>query len=72
MKRLPQFEQFPVIPQLRKWFIISCIVGMLSGLGSAPLLASLEWQLIGENLMYGRSPWQHLIFVKTLLVAPSF
>ena len=43
MKPLPQFEQFTVIPQLSKWFIISCIVGMLSGLGSAALLASLEW-----------------------------
>ncbi|MEG4812066.1 voltage-gated chloride channel family protein [Microcoleus sp. F8-D3] len=43
MKRIPQFEQFTVIPQLGKWFIISCIVGMLSGLGSAALLASLEW-----------------------------
>ncbi|MEG4037115.1 voltage-gated chloride channel family protein [Microcoleus sp. S36b_A4] len=43
MKRLPQFEQFTIIPQLSKWFIISCIVGMLSGLGSAALLASLEW-----------------------------
>ncbi|MEG4503185.1 voltage-gated chloride channel family protein [Microcoleus sp. F6_B4] len=43
MKALPQFQQFTVIPQLGKWFIISCIVGMLSGLGSAALLASLEW-----------------------------
>ncbi|MEG4032008.1 MULTISPECIES: hypothetical protein [unclassified Microcoleus] len=43
MKRRPQFEQFTIIPQLSKWFIISCIVGMLFGLGSAALLASLEW-----------------------------
>ncbi|MEG5038545.1 MULTISPECIES: voltage-gated chloride channel family protein [unclassified Microcoleus] len=43
MKSLPQLEQFTVILQLSKWFIISCIVGMLSGLGSAALLASLEW-----------------------------
>jgi len=43
MKPLPQFEQFIVIPQLSKLFIISGIVGILSGLGSATLLASLEW-----------------------------
>ncbi|MEG4119075.1 voltage-gated chloride channel family protein [Microcoleus sp. N9_B4] len=43
MKPLPQFEPFTIIPQLSKWFIVSCIVGMLSGLGSAALLASLEW-----------------------------
>jgi H+/Cl- antiporter ClcA len=43
MKRLPHFEQFIVIPQLSKLFIISCIVGILSGFGSATLLASLEW-----------------------------
>ncbi|MEG4458519.1 voltage-gated chloride channel family protein [Microcoleus sp. N9_A1] len=43
MKRLPQFEQLIVISQLSKLFIISCIVGILSGLGSAALLASLEW-----------------------------
>ncbi|MEG4440204.1 voltage-gated chloride channel family protein [Microcoleus sp. AT9_B5] len=43
MKALPQLQQLTVIPQLGKWFIISCIVGMLSGLGSAALLASLEW-----------------------------
>jgi H+/Cl- antiporter ClcA len=43
MKWFEQFEQFIALPQLSKWFIISCIVGILSGLGSAALLASLEW-----------------------------
>ncbi|AFY74314.1 chloride channel protein EriC [Synechococcus sp. PCC 7502] len=43
MKRLYQLRQFIVFSQLSKWFIISCIVGILSGLGSAVLLASLEW-----------------------------
>ncbi|MCW6052546.1 voltage-gated chloride channel family protein [Lyngbya sp. CCAP 1446/10] len=43
MKWFEKFEQFIALPQLSKWFIISCIVGILSGLGSAALLASLEW-----------------------------
>jgi len=43
MKWFEEFEQFIALPQLSKWFIISCIVGILSGLGSAALLASLEW-----------------------------
>ncbi|MDF0554274.1 voltage-gated chloride channel family protein [Kamptonema sp. UHCC 0994] len=43
MKRFEKFEQFIAIPQLSKWFIIACIVGILSGLGSAALLASLDW-----------------------------
>ncbi|MCL1471712.1 voltage-gated chloride channel family protein [Argonema antarcticum] len=43
MKPLPQFEQFFAFIQLSKWFIISCLVGILSGIGSAALLASLEW-----------------------------
>ena len=43
MKWFEQFEQFLALPQLSKWFIISCIVGIFSGLGSAALLASLDW-----------------------------
>lgn len=44
MQYLSQFKQFTtVILQLSKWFMIACIVGILSGCGSAALLASLEW-----------------------------
>lgn len=43
MKWFEQFEQLVALLQLSKWFIISCIVGIFSGLGSAALLASLEW-----------------------------
>jgi H+/Cl- antiporter ClcA len=43
MKHLFQLQQFVVFFQLSKWFLTSCIVGVLSGLGSAALLASLEW-----------------------------
>ncbi|MEG4012082.1 MULTISPECIES: voltage-gated chloride channel family protein [unclassified Microcoleus] len=43
MKWFEQFEQFIALVKISKWFIISCLVGILSGLGSAALLASLEW-----------------------------
>ena len=43
MKWFEQFEQFIALPQLSKWFIIYCIVGIHSGFGCAALLASLEW-----------------------------
>ncbi|NUN66993.1 voltage-gated chloride channel family protein (plasmid) [Pseudanabaena biceps] len=36
-------QKFIIFSQLSKWFIISGVVGILSGLGSAALLASLEW-----------------------------
>lgn len=43
MQCLNKFEQFIALPQLSKWFFIACLVGVLSGLGSAALLASLDW-----------------------------
>lgn len=43
IKRLAQTKQFMVFLQLSKWFVIACLVGILSGLGAAALLASLEW-----------------------------
>lgn len=43
MHKLRQLEQLVALPQLSKWLIISFIVGILSGIGSAILLASLEW-----------------------------
>lgn len=42
MKHL-RLEKLIVPSQLSKWFTISCVAGMLSGLGSAALLASLDW-----------------------------
>ncbi|BAZ41895.1 Cl- channel voltage-gated family protein [Calothrix sp. NIES-4101] len=43
MKKLSQLEQVVILPQLSKWLIISFVIGILSGIGSAVLLASLEW-----------------------------
>lgn len=43
MRRWRQLEQLIVLPQLIKWLIIAFIVGILAGIGSAALLASLEW-----------------------------
>lgn len=47
MKSLRQFKSFAVISQIIsqiiKWFVIASVVGLLSGLGSAALLISLEW-----------------------------
>lgn len=43
MNKLRQLEQLIALPQLSKWLIISFVVGILSGIGSAALLASLEW-----------------------------
>jgi H+/Cl- antiporter ClcA len=43
MKNYPHFEKLITLTQLSKWLIISFIVGILSGIGSAALLASLEW-----------------------------
>jgi H+/Cl- antiporter ClcA/PII-like signaling protein len=43
LNQLVQLEQFIALPQLSKWFIIACTVGILSGMGSAALLTSLEW-----------------------------
>jgi H+/Cl- antiporter ClcA len=43
MKRWYQLEQLVVFPQLIKWLVIAFVVGILSGIGSATLLASLEW-----------------------------
>lgn len=41
--RLNKLEQLVALPHLSKWFVISFVVGILSGCGSAALLASLEW-----------------------------
>jgi len=44
MKKLsPDFEKLITLTQLSKWLIISFIVGILSGIGSAALLVSLQW-----------------------------
>jgi H+/Cl- antiporter ClcA len=43
MARWYQVEQLTILPQLLKWLAIACLVGLLSGIGSATLLASLEW-----------------------------
>jgi H+/Cl- antiporter ClcA len=43
MKRWNQLEQLVILPQLIKWLVISFVVGIFSGIGSAALLASLEW-----------------------------
>jgi H+/Cl- antiporter ClcA len=43
MARWYQLEQLTILPQLIKWLAIACLVGLLSGIGSATLLASLEW-----------------------------
>ena len=42
-KLFKRFEQFLVLPQILQWLLIASVVGVLSGLGSALLLASLEW-----------------------------
>jgi H+/Cl- antiporter ClcA len=41
--QLSKLEQLIALPQLFRWFMISFVVGILSGIGSAALLASLEW-----------------------------
>jgi len=41
--QLCKLEQLIALPQLFRWFMISLVVGILSGIGSAALLASLEW-----------------------------
>jgi len=41
--QLSKLEQLIALPQLFRWFMISLVVGILSGIGSAALLASLEW-----------------------------
>ena len=43
MKLILKLKQFIVFSQLSTWFLIACSVGILSGIGSAALLASLEW-----------------------------
>ncbi len=43
MNKLHHLEQLTALPQLSKWLIISLIVGILAGIGSAALLVSLEW-----------------------------
>jgi H+/Cl- antiporter ClcA len=43
MKKWHQREQLIALPQLAKWLVISSLVGIFAGIGSAALLASLEW-----------------------------
>jgi H+/Cl- antiporter ClcA len=43
MKQLRQFEPFIAFPHLIKWLPISVVAGILAGIASAALLASLEW-----------------------------
>ncbi|MEK7774162.1 MAG: chloride channel protein, partial [Deltaproteobacteria bacterium] len=42
-KRFGRFEQILVLPHVFQWFLIAGVVGVLSGLSSALLLASLDW-----------------------------
>ena len=37
------FELLTALPKLIRWFGVACCVGVLSGIGSAALLLSLEW-----------------------------